>query len=88
VHYKSFPILFRSRFETDFDVRNHDAGVDVTFRPTESQYSFVLLADRCSLSPRASVGHGKTGDTGDYASGDVEATACRLACAAIKSSRD
>ena len=32
--------------ETDFDVRNHDAGVDVTFRPTESQYSFVLLADR------------------------------------------
>ena len=52
--------------ETDFDVRNHDAGVDVTFRPTESQYSFVLLADR-SLSPRASVRHGKTGDTGDYA---------------------
>ena len=36
--------------ETDFDVRNHDAGVDVTFRPTESQYSFVLLADRRSLS--------------------------------------
>ena len=36
--------------ETDFDVQNHDAGVDVTFRPTESQYSFVLLADRRSLS--------------------------------------
>jgi hypothetical protein len=74
--------------ETDFDVQNHDAGVDVTFRPTESQYSFVLLADRRSLSPRASVRHGKTGDTGDYASGDVEATAFRVACAAIKSSRD
>ena len=73
--------------ETDFDVRNHDAGVDVTFRPTESQYAFVLLADRRSLS-RASVRHGKTGDTGDYASGDVEATAFRVACAAIKSSRD
>jgi hypothetical protein len=55
--------------ETDFDVQNHDAGVDVTFRPTESQYSFVLLADRRSLSPRASVRHGKTGD---YASGDVD----------------
>jgi len=71
--------------ESDFDVRNHDAGVDVTFKPTDSQYSFVLLADRRSL---ASVRHGKTGDTGDYASGDVEATAFRVACAAIKSSRD
>ena len=30
--------------EADFDVQNHDAGVDVTFRPTESKYSFVLLA--------------------------------------------
>jgi hypothetical protein len=40
--------------ETDFDVRSHDAGVDVTFRPTESHYSFVLLADRRSVSPRAS----------------------------------
>ena len=45
--------------ESDFDVRNHDAGVDVTFKPTDSQYSFVLLADRGSLSPRASVRHGK-----------------------------
>jgi hypothetical protein len=70
--------------ETDFDVQNHDAGVDVTFRPTESQYSFLLLA----LSPRACVRHGKTGDTGDYAAGDVEATAFRVACAAIKSFRD
>jgi hypothetical protein len=62
--------------------------MDVTFKPTESQYSFVLLADRGCLSPRASVRHRKTGDTGDYASGDVEATAFRVACAAIKSSRD
>ena len=30
--------------EADFDVQNHDAGVGVTFRPTESKYSFVLLA--------------------------------------------
>jgi hypothetical protein len=74
--------------EADFDVQKHDAGVDVIFRPTESQYSFVLLADRGSLSPRASVRHGKIGDTGDYASGDVEATAFRVACAAIKSFRD
>ena len=59
-----------------------------SFKPTDSQYSFVLLADRRSLSPQASVRHGKTGDTGDYAAGDVEATAFRVACAAIKSSRD
>ncbi len=70
--------------ENDFDVQNHDAGVDVTFRPTKSQYSFLLLTDRRSVSPRASVRHGKCGDTGDYASGDVEATAFRVACAAIK----
>ena len=38
--------------ESDFDVRNHDASTDVTFRPTDSQYSFVLLADRQSLSAR------------------------------------
>ena len=29
--------------ENDFDIENHDAGVDLTFRPTEGQYSFVLL---------------------------------------------
>ena len=39
--------------ENDFDVQNHDAGVDVTFRPTKSQYSFLLLTDRRSV-PSAS----------------------------------
>jgi hypothetical protein len=86
-HFAARPKV-KQPIETDFDVQNHDAGVDVTFRPTESQYSFLLLADRRSLSPRANVRHGKTGDTGDYAAGDVEATAFRVACAAIKSSRD
>jgi hypothetical protein len=70
--------------ENDFEVQNHEAGVDVTFTSTKSQYSFLLLADRRSVTPRASVRHGKSGDTGDYASGDVEATAFRVACAAIK----
>jgi hypothetical protein len=41
--------------EADFDVQNHDAGVGVTFRPTESKYSFVLLADRRSVSLRELV---------------------------------
>jgi hypothetical protein len=36
--------------ETDFDVRNHDAGVDVTFRPTESQYDEATRAVGTSTS--------------------------------------
>ena len=30
--------------ESGFDIENHDASMDISFRPTESQYSFVLLA--------------------------------------------
>ena len=40
--------------ESDFDVRNHDAGVDVTFKPTDSQYSFVLRRI-VAVSPRKLV---------------------------------
>ena len=36
------------------------------------------------MSLRERAFHAKTGDTGDYASGDVEAMAFRVACAAIK----
>ena len=75
--------------EADFDVQVREGGVDVTFRPTESHYSYGLLVDpydiarlgHLSRSPNAR--HAKTGDTGEYPSGDVEATAFRLASAAI-----
>jgi hypothetical protein len=76
--------------ETDFDVQIREGGVDVTFRPTESHYSYGLLVDPddiarlgpLSRSPNTQH-HAKTGDTGEYPSGDVEATAFRLASAAI-----
>lgn len=69
--------------EADFDIQVRDAEVQITFRPMMSHYSFPLLPDR-RVSPRVSVRHANTGDRGEYASGDVEALAFRLACAAIK----
>jgi hypothetical protein len=70
--------------EADFDIQVRDAEVEITFKPMMSHYSFPLLSGRHRVSPRASVRHAKTGDIGDYALGDVEAMAFRLACAAIK----
>jgi hypothetical protein len=67
--------------EADFDVQVRDADVKIIFRPMMSHYSFPLVANRRSISPRASV---RQGDTGGYSSGDVEAMAFRVACAAIK----
>jgi hypothetical protein len=71
--------------EADFDIHIRDADVEIMLKPTMSYYSFALLAERRKVSLRANVRHAKTGGTGDYASGDVEALAFRLACAAIKS---
>jgi len=73
--------------EADFTVRISDAAVEITFKPIMSHYSFPLLAGDCKVSPRASVRHAKTSYTGDYASGEVEALAFRLACAAVKGHR-
>ena len=70
--------------EADFDIQVHDAEVEITFKPMMCRYYFRLRADRGGVFPRARVRHAKTGDTGDYASGDVEAMAFRVACAAIK----
>jgi hypothetical protein len=70
--------------EADFEVQVRDADVKITFKPMMSHYSFRLRADRRSVSPRASVRHAKTGDASDYALGEVEAMAFRVACAAIK----
>jgi hypothetical protein len=69
--------------EADFDVQVRDADVEITFKPMMSRYSFRLRADRRGVSPRARVRHAGTGNGGDYASGDVEAMAFRVACAAI-----
>jgi hypothetical protein len=69
--------------EADFDVQIREGGVDVTFRPTESNYSYGLLVDPDDiarlgpLSRSPNTRDAKTGDTGEYPSGDVEATAFR-----------
>jgi hypothetical protein len=56
--------------EPDFTVNRKDASVDVLFKPTNSHYSFQLLADLKDiakygpLSPSVNVRHaGPTGDT-------------------------
>ena len=70
----------REPIEADFDVEVRDGSVELTFKPMMSHYSFPLR--HRNVFPRAKVRHATT--TGEYASGDVEAMAFRVACAIIK----
>jgi hypothetical protein len=76
---------------SDFDVVVLEAGVKVTFKPTESIYTFYLLADPADrkrlggVSPDGFVRHGgPTGETGDYLEDDVRRLAWTLASEAVK----
>jgi hypothetical protein len=69
----------------DFDAAVTQAGVSVTFKPTNSIYSFYRLAesnDIARLGP-VSLGNvrhaGPSGDTEDYSSGEIQAMAQRIA---------
>ena len=70
----------------DFQVDVREAGVEVTFKPTDSHYSFRLLADPQDIArlgkvdpePRGRHG-GPSNDTGQYRSEEVLATALHLA---------
>jgi hypothetical protein len=90
--YVGHPLPPKHPMAADFDVRVRESGVDVTFRPTASHYSFAFLADPKDiaqlgrLSRSAIVRHAKTGDTGEYYLSDVETLAFRLASGAIRSS--
>ncbi len=71
--------------ERDFDTAATEAGVIVTFKPTNSIYSFYRLADTDDIarlgpvSP-AFVRHaGPSGDTEDYAPDEVQDMAQRIA---------
>jgi len=71
--------------KSDFEVVVTEAGVNVTFRPTNTIYSFYRLADTddiARLGP-VSLGNvrhaGSSGDTGDYASDEVQDMAQRIA---------
>jgi hypothetical protein len=70
---------------SDFDTAVTEAGVNVTFKPTNSIYSFYRLAeseDVARLGPVSleRVRHaGPSGDTEDYPSDEVQAMAQRVA---------
>ena len=71
--------------KSDFDTAVTEAGVNVTFRPTNSIYSFYRLADSedvARLGPVSleRVRHaGSSGDTDDYPSDEVQIMAQHIA---------
>jgi hypothetical protein len=75
----------------DFDTAVNEAGVTVTFKPTNSIYSFYRLADSDDIarigpvSPQRVRHAGPTGETGDYVSNEVGAMAQQIASEAAAS---
>jgi hypothetical protein len=71
--------------ESDFDTSVTEAGVTVTFKPTNSIYSFYRLADADDIARLGPVSPGRvrhagpTGDTRDYAANEVQDMAQRIA---------
>ena len=69
----------------DFDTAVTEAGVNVTFKPTNSIYSFYRLAESEAVARvgPVSLGHvrhaGPSGDAEDYPSDEVQAMAQRIA---------
>ena len=69
----------------DFDISVNEAGVTVTFKPTNSIYSFYRLAgidDIARLEPAShqNVRHaGPSGDTADYPADEIQAMAQQIA---------
>jgi hypothetical protein len=70
---------------SDFDTAVTEAGVNVTFKPTNSLYSFYRLAESEDIarlgpvSPGSVRDAGPSGDTGDYPSDEVQDMAQRIA---------
>ena len=78
-------LLMKHPVTGDFDTAVTEAGVNVTFKPTKSIYSFYRLAeseDIARLGPVSleRVRHaGPSGDTEDYPSDEVQDMAQRIA---------
>jgi hypothetical protein len=70
---------------SDFDTAVTEAGVTVTFKPTNSIYSFYRLAESEDVARLGPVSLGRTrhagpsGHTEDYSSAEVQAMAQRIA---------
>jgi hypothetical protein len=75
----------------DFDTALSEAGVTVAFKPTNSIYSFYRLAGSDDIarigpvSPQRVQHEGPSGDTGDYASDEVQAMPQQIASEAAAS---
>jgi hypothetical protein len=63
----------------DFHAVATAAGVTVTFKPTNSIYSFYRLSGSEDVARLGPVSSGTSGDTGDYPPDEVQATAQRVA---------
>ena len=74
---------------SDFIVNVKEGSVSVIFKPSNSDYNFVRLAnpeDIARYGPLSpNVRHGNTGDTGDHPSEEVARMAHLLAVKAITS---
>ena len=70
---------------SDFDTAVTEAGVNVTFKPTNSIYSFYRLAESEDVARLGSVSlervrhAGRSGDTEDYPADEVQDMAQRIA---------
>ncbi|MFZ2082704.1 MAG: hypothetical protein WAV38_39830 [Xanthobacteraceae bacterium] len=70
---------------SDFDTAVTEAGVNVTFKPTNSIYSFYRLVGSDDVARLGSVSLGQVrhpgprGDTEDYSSDEVQDMALRIA---------
>ncbi len=75
--------------KSDYDVEVIEASVHVTFKPTDSHYTYLRLADPADvaregpLSRSPKVRHANTGDIVGYDEREVEAMAFSLASAAV-----
>jgi hypothetical protein len=71
------PIPMKHPARNDFHIVVTEAGVNVTFKPTNRTYSFYRVADNYPVWC-AGVQHGGH-DTGDYPSDEVQAMAQQIA---------
>jgi hypothetical protein len=81
--------VVKSPKQADFDVSVEESGVHVTFRPTDSHYSFYRLVDVEDIERHGPVSlsrirhANKSGDTAGYIASEVQEMAIRLATSAV-----
>jgi hypothetical protein len=75
----------KHQVRSDFDTAVTEAGVNVTFKPTNSIYNFYRLAESEDIARLGPVSPGRvqhagpSGDTRDYPSDEVQDMAQRIA---------